>query len=82
VTEKKTRLTWIEHPYSNDGSAGGVRLFSITWHTHREDPNWVMRCYLPGLTGQEWKGDDKDALLARAEELLGFWLAKVGGDKS
>jgi hypothetical protein len=82
VTDKKTRLTWIEDPYSYVGSAGDVRLFSVTWRSRREDPCWLMRSELPGFTGREWKADDKDALLARAEELLGFWLAKVGGDKS
>lgn len=79
------RLTWTDREYTTDGAAGpgkGTRLFSITWRNRREDPNWLMRCDLPGFTGKEWKDDDKDALQARAETLLGTWLDLIGGKAS
>jgi hypothetical protein len=74
------RLTWADGKFSTkDGYAGGVRLFAITWKTHREDPSWLMRSDLPGLTGREWKDNDIAVLQDEAEELLALWLAKVNG---
>lgn len=84
-TEAK-RLTWKDGRYNTmDGFAGpgnGVRLFSVTWHTCREDPNWLMHCDLPGFKGKEWKDDDKDALQAKAETMLAAWLELIGGRQS
>jgi hypothetical protein len=73
-------LTWEPGSYNtHTGSAGGVRLFSVTWKSRREDPNYLMRSDLPGYEGREWKDDDREKLQARAEQLLSQWLAKVGG---
>jgi hypothetical protein len=73
-------LTWAQGQYStHTGTAGGIRLFSINWKTRREDPNWLMRCDLPGYAGQEWKDDDMDALQASAEEVAAEWIAAVTG---
>jgi hypothetical protein len=76
------RLTWKDGQYSTtEGFAGrgqGVRLFAITWKSRREAPNWLMRCDLPGFTGQEWKDNDKDVLKSRAEAILASWLESVG----
>jgi hypothetical protein len=80
MSEQKTRLTWEDGQYNTkNGSAGGLRLFAVTWKSRREDPNWLMRCELIGFTGREWKDDDITVLQAKAEQLLATWLAKVNG---
>jgi hypothetical protein len=72
-----SRLAWTEGKYStHTGHAGGVRLFNVTWNSRRDDPNYLMRSDLPGLS-QEWKDDDLDVLKAKAERILAAWLAKV-----
>lgn len=72
------RLTWEDGAYNScTGLAGGFRLFSITWKSRRADPNWLMRCDLPGLAGREWKNDEQDVLKAEAEDLLAAWLRRV-----
>lgn len=77
------RLTWKEGQYtSHRGSAGqgrGVELFTVTWKSRREDPDWLMRCYLPGLTSKEWKDNDLKVLQVRAEAVLSAWLESVNG---
>jgi hypothetical protein len=82
VSDEKTRLTWQDEHYSLDGRAGpgrGVRLFSITWHNTKADPDWLMRSDLPGFAAKTWKDDDQDALQARAEVALAQWLAMING---
>lgn len=77
-TEKGERLTWEDGAHTScNGFAGGFRLFSITWKSRRQEPNWLMRCDLPGLAGKEWKNDDLDALKAEAADLLAAWLRRV-----
>ncbi len=75
-------LTWEDGRYSTlDGKAGpgkGVRLFTISWHSRRADPNWLMHCDLPGFADKEWKNDDKEALQATAEAVLATWLELIG----
>lgn len=84
--EKKALLSWEDGQYNtSDGKAGpgkGVRLFTISWHSRRDDPDWLMRCDLPGFAGKEWKDDDRDALQARAETVLSTWLDLIGGRQS
>lgn len=80
MSEIKTRLTWEDGQYTTkNGKAGDLRLFAITWKSRREEPNWLMRCDLPGYTGREWKHDDETVLQAKAETLLDTWLARVNG---
>lgn len=77
------RLTWTPGQYtSHQGHAGRFHLFTIAWKSRREDPDWIMRSYLPQVSG-EWKDNDKGVLEAKAEEILDRWLAEVsqgGGD--
>jgi hypothetical protein len=73
-------LTWEAGNYNSYvGLAGGVRLFSITWKTRREAPDWKLRADLTGIAGREWEHDDREFLQARAEEALAAWLARVTG---
>jgi hypothetical protein len=77
----ETRITWQAGQHTTHyGMAGGLRLFSITWRSRREDPNWLMRSDLPGHTGHEWRNDDMPALQAQAERILADWLTRVGGE--
>jgi hypothetical protein len=81
MDESKARLTWQAGQYTtHHGTAGGLRLFSITWKSRREEPNWLMRTDLPGHAGREWKNDDMAALQAQAERILADWLTRVGGE--
>lgn len=73
-------IEWKNAPYNTKyGSVGGLQLFAITWHSRSEDPNWLMRCELPGHAGQQWKDDDNEVLQALAAELLADWLRRVFG---
>ena len=77
-TKSKTLITWTEGKYSGlTGTAGGVHLFSVNWHTRRDTPDWNMRTDLPGLTGKTWEADDRDELHRLAEKVLAAWLARV-----
>ena len=72
-------ITWKPVKYSGEsGTAGSVGLFGITYRTQREAPAWTMRTSLPGLQSQQWQDDDRDVLKARAEDILGAWLARIG----
>ena len=74
------RLTWNEGRHiSVSGVAGDIPLFSINWKTQRDHPDWQMRTELPGFAGKVWEDDDRDALKAQAEQVLGEWLARVNG---
>jgi hypothetical protein len=78
------KIKWQDAPYNTKyglvgGQAGGLQLFAITWKSRREDPDWLMRCELPGYVGREWKDGDIEALKDAAESTLALWLAKVGG---
>jgi hypothetical protein len=77
-----TLITWTHGRFSSfRGTAGGVELFSINWHTRNEDPNYFLNSVLPGvsMSRPEWKDDDEQHLMAVAEKLLTAWLAKVSG---
>ncbi len=75
-----TRIEWQDGQYNTKyGVVDGLRLFSITWKSRSEDPNWLMRCDLPGYDGREWKNNDDRMLKGAAESTLALWLAKVGG---
>jgi hypothetical protein len=72
-------ITWKPGKYgSESGTAGSVSLFGITYRTQREAPAWTMRTSLPGLESRQWQDDDRDVLKARAEDILGRWLARIG----
>jgi hypothetical protein len=72
-------ITWKPGKYSSEqGSAGSVGLFGITYRTKHDAPAWTMRTSLPGLQSRQWQDDDRDVLRARAEDVLGEWLARIG----
>lgn len=73
-------LTWKPGQYNtHTGSAADLRLFSVTWKSRREDPNWLMRSDLPGFEGREWKNDDLAELQGLASAVLAAWLSKITG---
>jgi hypothetical protein len=73
------RLTWQDAQHTTKhGRAGSLRLFTITWKSRREEPNWLMRCDLPGHAGHEWKDDNMVVLQVQAERILDKWLVQVG----
>lgn len=75
--EPATLITWGEARFGGfRGTAGGVELFTIYWHTRETDPKYALRPVLPGMTGED-KDDDVEVLKATAERRLAAWLAKV-----
>lgn len=75
-----TPIDWKDAPYNTKyGSVRGLQLFAVTWKSRREDPNWLMRCELPGHAGREWKDDDIEALKTQAAKVLEGWLRQVFG---
>lgn len=73
-------LTWKAGQYSSHSAsaADGTELFIVSWKSTRSDPNYLMRCRLPGLGG-EWKRDDLAELKRLADAILATWLSKVTG---
>ena len=42
------RLEWQRTPYSSEnGNAGGIPLFGISWRTQRDRPDWSMHTQFP-----------------------------------
>lgn len=73
-------IDWTEgHHTSRNGRVGPLYLFVISWRSARDDPNWVMRCALPGLEGKRWKDDDENVLRGQAVKVLQDWLQQVFG---
>lgn len=73
-------IVWSEgHHTTCNGRVGPLYLFTISWKSTREDPNWVMSCALPGLEGERWKDDDENVLRERAAGVLAHWLRRVFG---
>lgn len=80
-TTETALIAWAQGKYNGyEGSAGDIRLFSITWKTQRGDPDWLMRTDLPGMQHKSWKSDDADGLKADAEKVLAAWMARVSGN--
>jgi hypothetical protein len=78
----KTLITWKPGKYSiEQGSAGGVHLFTVAWKTLQSKPDWNMRTKLPDMRGYAWESDSKDELRAIAEGTLAGWLARVQGER-
>ena len=74
-----TLVTWEAGRFAgHTGTAGGVKVLTISWHTRNEDPDYLLRGELPGLY-VEVKGDDLDDLKARGEQEFASWLARVQG---
>ena len=73
-------IDWKDSQYATrHGSVSGLQLFTISWKSTREDPNWVMSCSLPGLEGERWRDDHETVLIAKAREVLADWLRRVFG---
>jgi hypothetical protein len=74
------KIEWQDAPYNTKyGAVGGLQLFAITYKSRSADPNWLMRCELPGMAGQEWKDDDERVLRELAVQVLDAWLQRVFG---
>jgi hypothetical protein len=75
-------VTWEPSKYAGHrGFAGGIELFTVAWHTRREEPTYSMRTDLPGQGGED-KSDDLEELKAIAERRLAAWLTRVTGSAS
>jgi hypothetical protein len=74
-------ITWVRWPFRLDGKAGGIRIFTIFSTGMASDPQWTLRCTLPGYSNrsQAMKHDDEDVLKLRAEKILRKWLDTVEG---
>ncbi len=74
------RIHWIKNKYGD--YIGGVNrqggLFSITWHTKRDDPNWLLRTTLPSMGHLRAKDDDENMLKLEAEAWLADFVASLG----
>jgi|SRR5580698_265097 hypothetical protein len=90
VTEKRAvtnivwvRIVWEQHEFVRIGKVNGIRLFSIMWHNRKSDPNWIMRCDLPGYDAstQRWCDDDRSFLESKAADMLVFWLRRIRGEQ-
>ena len=80
---RKPLITWERSRYAGyRGTAGGIELFSINWHTRREEPKYFLNSVLPGVgvPWPDWKDDDEEKLMAVAEKVLAAWLARVSGN--
>jgi hypothetical protein len=74
-------ITWHEGAYTGfRGTVGTVRqaLFGISWHTIREDADWVLTSSLPGMHTARASDNDRAALYTLAEEWLAEWVASIG----
>jgi hypothetical protein len=77
------RITWTEGRHASyRGHAGSLELFSVSWHTQRDTPDWSMRCVLPGLSHKTWQHDDWEQLKGVAEHELAAWLTRVNGGQA
>ncbi len=75
------RITWKKEEYSENGRAGGIHLFTISYRNFAADPRWNLRSALPGFTRHRWKHDDEEALKLKAEQILNHWLRLVDPEK-
>lgn len=74
-----SRITWKSGQYSStNGSVGRLALFTISYKTRREDPNYTLSTILEGFKSREWKNDDEGALKAKAEQVLEAFVAELG----
>lgn len=72
-------LTWEPTKHAGwRGVAGGAVFFTISWHTRRGDPDYVLRSEFPGIS-LDAKDDDPELLRARAGEAMAAWAAQLGG---
>lgn len=75
-------LTWEAGDFSSHrGSVMGTDLFTISWHTRREDPDYAMRSLLPGMY-ETWSDDSLERLKEIAEAVLSTWITRVTGSAS
>ena len=77
---RMTRLTWAKGQYgTQEGSAGRVRLFTISYRIVSTEPMYELRTDLPGYkSATRWKADTTEELKAQAEKSLDFWLRQTG----
>jgi len=79
----RPRITWKNGSFASIcGTVGGIEVFTINWHTHREDPDYFLRSDLPGIETAQARDDDPERLKAIAEERYAAWLARMSGATS
>ncbi|MFI6495995.1 hypothetical protein [Nonomuraea typhae] len=72
------RLRWESNGGGYDGlGRKRIRLFSLSFHTDRSDPKWLMRCSLPGYDGKVWKHDELDWHKDQADRLMLSWARQM-----
>lgn len=72
------KINWKDEKqlYSNckAGMIGKWKLFHVRYNKiHRNDPPYVLRCYLPGIKDTSRFESEEDAI-NKAEEILAFWI--------
>lgn len=76
----KPLITWADGQFASiRGTVGGVEVFTINWHTSREDPRYFLRSDLPGIETAQARDDDAEKLKAIAGERYAAWLARMSG---
>lgn len=74
-----SHITWKSGQYSStNGSVGRLTLFTISYKTRREDPDYTLSTTLQGFKSREWKNDDEGVLKAKAEKVLEAFVAELG----
>ena len=71
------QIEWVQGNHTTTGSLGGISIWSISWHTRRDSPDWVLRCTLPGIR-QIAECATTDEAKARAQRQLAAFLKKIG----
>ena len=74
------RIRWVAGRYSGWSGMPGtskIAMFTITWHTRRGDPAWLLRGELPGMTHLTAMNDDEKVLQAEAERWLDTFIKRI-----
>jgi hypothetical protein len=73
------RISWSSGAYATEyGKIRAIPLFTISYKTKRTDPDWTLRCSLPGLRDELGKFDTMDQAKDRAEHALVEFIEKLG----
>lgn len=72
------RIKWTEGARAQQGAAGGIHLFTISWNTVRGGKSWVLGAKLPGVRTVLGEFDTTDEAKAKAEAALAAFVEKLG----